>query len=139
VIDAPDVLDVADNVPQALPLHPAPERAHVTPLFAESLATVAITAWDWPSCTDAVVGDTLTAIAPVAGGGVVVWLPPPLEVVPAQPAINVTAIRTETGMDPSARPRVTSRVSRSSVTGLAGRKFFPVGMEAALFFGSRTP
>ena len=33
VIATPDALELADNVPQALPVHPVPESAHVTPRF----------------------------------------------------------------------------------------------------------
>ena len=126
VMDPPDALDVADNVPHAAPLHPAPESDHITPLLAESLVTVAITDCDWPTCTDIVVGVTLTEIAAGAGGGDEVWpLPPPLlTVVPAQPAVNNTVTMTATaGISRCASPRVTSRVSRLAITGLLGRKF----------------
>jgi hypothetical protein len=33
IIAAPEALDVAESVPHAAPLHPAPESVHVTPLF----------------------------------------------------------------------------------------------------------
>jgi hypothetical protein len=55
---------VGDTVPQAAPLHAAPESAHITPLFRESFCTVAVKDWITPPVARlAVVGDTLTAIA----------------------------------------------------------------------------
>ena len=38
----PGTAQVADNVPHALPVQPAPERAQLTPLFWESFRTVAM-------------------------------------------------------------------------------------------------
>jgi hypothetical protein len=42
VMGAPEALDAAETVPHAAPLHPPPERLHVTPLFCESFWTVAV-------------------------------------------------------------------------------------------------
>ena len=42
VMAAPDALLAADRVPQVAPLQPAPERAQLTPLPAESPWTVAV-------------------------------------------------------------------------------------------------
>jgi hypothetical protein len=44
VIGVPEALVAVDSVPQAAPLHPAPESAQLTPLFAESFVTVAVNA-----------------------------------------------------------------------------------------------
>jgi len=41
VTGAPDALVVGDTAPQVAPLQPAPESAQLTPLPAESFATVA--------------------------------------------------------------------------------------------------
>jgi hypothetical protein len=61
VIGTPDALEVADSVPQALPVHPAPDSLQVTPRFAESLRTVAVNCCvPVPASTLALVGDTLT-------------------------------------------------------------------------------
>jgi hypothetical protein len=62
VIATPEPLDAADNVPHVAPLQPAPESAHVTPLLAGSLVTVAVNGCAAPTCTLAVVGATVTLI-----------------------------------------------------------------------------
>ena len=51
------------SVPQAVPEQPEPDRAHVTPLFAVSLLTVAVKFCVEPVETLAVEGDTATLIA----------------------------------------------------------------------------
>jgi len=63
VMATPDALEVADNVPQPLPVHPVPVSAHVTPRFLESPRTVAVN-FCVPTfaCTLALVGETLTVI-----------------------------------------------------------------------------
>jgi hypothetical protein len=83
VTDAPDALVAGDTAPHVAPLQPAPESAQLTPLAAESLATVAVTVCVAPACTVAVVVATVTAIS--ACGGVVP--PPPVLLVtpPEQP------------------------------------------------------
>jgi hypothetical protein len=43
VTDAPDALVAGDTTPHVAPLQPAPDTAQLTPLPAESFATVAIT------------------------------------------------------------------------------------------------
>jgi hypothetical protein len=64
-MEAPLLLEVAESVPQAVPVQPAPESAQVTPLFCESFETVALKLAVSPVCTDAVLGVTLTAIGEV--------------------------------------------------------------------------
>jgi hypothetical protein len=64
---APEALEVADSVPQALALQPDPESAQETPLFWLSLATVAVNCCVCVSRRDEVAGVTLTDIA--CGGG----------------------------------------------------------------------
>ena len=68
VIAVPEALVDVDNVPQVAPLHPAPPKVQVTPLFCESFCTVAVTVCVCPVCTDADVGFTATEMA----GGVAV-------------------------------------------------------------------
>jgi hypothetical protein len=88
VIAVPNALDVADSVPHAAPLQAVPDSAQVTPLFCESFCTVAVNVCGWPTCSDTVVGDTLTEIAGVTSKlGLLVLL--------AQPPSSSTA-RTET-------------------------------------------
>lgn len=63
---APEALELADSVPQPAPEQPAPDRLQVTPLFWESLVTVAVKLCvPTPACTLAVEGVTVTKI--VAG------------------------------------------------------------------------
>jgi hypothetical protein len=59
---------LAESVPHAEPLQPAPESAQVTPLFCESFWTVAVKAWDCSTVTDWLAGETATLIG---GGGAV--------------------------------------------------------------------
>jgi hypothetical protein len=60
---APEALLVAESAPQVPPLHPAPASVQLTPLLAESFATVAVK-FDVPlTGTVAVVCDKLTVIA----------------------------------------------------------------------------
>jgi hypothetical protein len=63
VIVAPDALEVADSVPQAAPVQPVPLNAHVTPLFWESLSTVAVKLLVFVVCTETVDLSSVTAIA----------------------------------------------------------------------------
>jgi hypothetical protein len=66
---APEALELADSVPQAVPEQPAPDRLQVTPLFWASLVTVAVKLCvSAPACTLAVEGVTVTEIV----GGVTV-------------------------------------------------------------------
>jgi hypothetical protein len=69
VIAAPDAPEVADSVPQAAPVQPAPLNVHVTPLFWESFATVAVTLVLCAVCTETAAG-VISVTATVAGGGV---------------------------------------------------------------------
>jgi hypothetical protein len=70
VIAVPEALDVADNVPHAVPVQPEPVSFQVTPLFCESFCTVAVTLAVLPTCTDPAVLDSVTTIA--AGAAVIV-------------------------------------------------------------------
>ena len=69
-----DVLLV--NVPQAVPVSPAPEQLQLTPSSLESLATVAV---NFTACPASMLtwasGEMETVIA--GGGGVILILPPP--------------------------------------------------------------
>ena len=65
MVAAPDALMVADSVPQAVPVHPAPDSVHVTPLFCASFCTVAVTFCVLPGCRETVVGDNVTEMAGV--------------------------------------------------------------------------
>ena len=69
MIAAPELLEIAESVPQAAPLQPEPERVQLTPLLCESFCTVAVKVCVWPVCTDALVGDTLTL---TGGGGTII-------------------------------------------------------------------
>jgi hypothetical protein len=42
VIAVPEALEVADKLPQAAPLQPAPLSVQLTPLFCASFCTVAV-------------------------------------------------------------------------------------------------
>lgn len=59
----PDALEAADNVPQAAATHPAPLSVQVTPLFCVSCCTVAVKLCVFPTCTEELVGVTLSAIS----------------------------------------------------------------------------
>lgn len=60
---APDALELADSMPQVLPLQPVPDRLQFTPLFCESFSSVALKdCVPIPACTLAVPGDTFTTI-----------------------------------------------------------------------------
>ena len=50
------------SVPQAVPEQPRPDSAHVTPLFAESLLTVAVKFCVKPAVTFASEGEIITAM-----------------------------------------------------------------------------
>ena len=65
-MDEPDALVVTDSVPQAVPVHPAPDSVHVTPLFCASFCTVALIACVAAVCTVAAVGLTLIDTAGTA-------------------------------------------------------------------------
>ncbi len=71
MIATPEVLEAAESVPHAAPLQPAPERVQFTPLFWESFCRVAVKFEVMPTCTLAVLGDTVTTIG---GGGAGVML-----------------------------------------------------------------
>ena len=63
MVDMPLAVDVGDTEPQGGVEH---DTVHVTPMFAESLVTVAINCCVPPACTVAEGGDTVT----LTGGGV---------------------------------------------------------------------
>jgi len=92
VTAAPEALEAGATVPHVAALQPVPARDQLTPLFAESFATVAVKACVAPVCTLAVVADMAT----VTAGGVGVGVPPPLlplpETFPVQPEIKPIAI-----------------------------------------------
>jgi len=68
----PEALVEEERVPQALPVQPVPERVQVTPLFCESLVTVAVKGCVAPpTCTFAEVGATET---PMMGAAVTVMV-----------------------------------------------------------------
>jgi len=60
---APEVLEVADSVPQAAPVHPLPVSVQVTPLLRESFCTVALILCVWPICTETVGAEIVTETA----------------------------------------------------------------------------
>jgi hypothetical protein len=62
VTAVPDALVAGATAPQAAPLHPLPVTAQITPLFPESLATVAVKGWVPFTVTFAVLPDNVTAI-----------------------------------------------------------------------------
>jgi hypothetical protein len=61
VIAIPDGLVGAESVPHAVPVHPAPDKAHVTPLFCVSFATVAVNCAVAEVTTEALVAFRLNA------------------------------------------------------------------------------
>jgi hypothetical protein len=61
VIAVPDGLVDAESVPHLEPVHPAPDKAHVTPLFCASLATVAVNCAVAEMTTEALVAFRLNA------------------------------------------------------------------------------
>lgn len=63
VMGTPDADDVADRVPQALPLQPVPDSVQRTPRLFRSFRTVAVKdCVPPPACTLALVGETLTVM-----------------------------------------------------------------------------
>ena len=85
-----DVIVAPLNVPQVLPLHPAPAKVQVTPLFCESFVNVAVNvAVPVPACTFALPGEMETE---TTGFVVVVMVAVPLFVPSAMDvAVRVTA------------------------------------------------
>ena len=61
----PEALVVGETVPHAVPLQPVPVTVQVTPLFAESLPTVAVKACVPFTVTLAVVSDNVTVMGAV--------------------------------------------------------------------------
>ncbi|HXM16188.1 MAG TPA: hypothetical protein VN933_13175 [Candidatus Eremiobacteraceae bacterium] len=117
VTAVPDALEVAETEPH--PFAVAQESAHVTPLFALSLETVAVNICVFPTTTVAVTGVTLT---PIGGEP-----PPPLVVeLPPQPATNVTKNAATTHI--VRRPRC-----------LCARSMTLLRLLASLYFFSRLP
>jgi hypothetical protein len=72
----PDAAVVPDKVPQAAPVHPAPESVHDVPLFFGSFDTVAMKLVTWLACTVAVLGESVTATLAGCGAGLVEDPPP---------------------------------------------------------------
>ena len=79
-----------ESVPQAAPLHPAPESVQVTPLFCGSFCTVALKVCVCPVWIDMLVaGETLTFTG--TGGAVIVIVATALFVVSVTDvAVSVT-------------------------------------------------
>ena len=67
MIAVPEALKVADKLPQAAPLQPAPVSIQLTPLFCASFCTVAVMLCVWPVCTDADAGFTFIAMGAGVG------------------------------------------------------------------------
>jgi hypothetical protein len=86
---APDAVLVAESVPHVAPLQPAPDNAHVTPLFAASFVTVAVKLALPPRIRLAVVCERVTAMA---GGAAVTVIDVVEFFVPSvtEVAVNVT-------------------------------------------------
>jgi hypothetical protein len=72
VTGAPEALPAADNLPHEPPLQPAPDNDQLTPLFCESLATVAAKFCVPLTETVVDVGDSVTMITGPAGVTVIV-------------------------------------------------------------------
>jgi hypothetical protein len=101
VTGVPEALDAGATVPHVAPLQPMPESAQVTPLLAESFATVAISACVAPTGTLTVGRDIVTVIAL----GVGVPPPPPLlETDPEQPEISEIAKSVTRTLERDSRP-----------------------------------
>jgi len=60
VIATPEALELAETVPHAAPLQPAPLKAQVTPFVCESFETFAVKLCSCPVCTEVMFGTTLT-------------------------------------------------------------------------------
>ena len=75
------------SVPQAVPEQPLPVSVHVTPLFVESLLTVAVKFCVEPVVTFAVEGDTAT---PIAAPAMVIVAEDDLVVSETEVAVRVT-------------------------------------------------
>ena len=86
MIGVPEALELAESVPQVLPLHPAPLNVHVTPLFCPSFETVAVKLCVSPTFTVAVAGATATEIA----GATVIVAAPLCVASVTDVAVNVT-------------------------------------------------
>jgi hypothetical protein len=65
VIAVPEALLLTDKLPHVAPLHPAPLKLQLTPLFCVSFCKVAVTLCVCPVCTEAAVGLTATEMAAV--------------------------------------------------------------------------
>jgi hypothetical protein len=65
VMATPEALALADKLPHAAPLQPAPLKLQLTPLFCVSFCKVAVTLCVCPVCTEAAVGLTATEMAAV--------------------------------------------------------------------------
>lgn len=72
VTATPEALEAGATVPHVAPLQPTPERDHVTPLPAVSLATVAVNACAAPARTLAVASDRVTPTGADAAATVMV-------------------------------------------------------------------
>lgn len=85
VTGTPDPDVAPDKVPQAAPMQPAPESAHVVPLFFGSSVTLALKVAVLLACTVAEPGANVTAMLSTGAG--LVEDPPPHPENPASPII----------------------------------------------------
>jgi hypothetical protein len=109
-MDAPEALEVLESMPHAVPVQPVPDKAHVTPLFWLSFATVGVKFCCWPVFIDAVVGETLTEMTdPPAGGSGLGAEPPPPH--PERNASADTPAKTRTDRKRCGKPVVTAKFS----------------------------
>jgi len=60
VMGAPDLLKIAESLPQERPPQPAPPSLQITPLVPSLFATVAVTVSIWPNSTEEASGETVT-------------------------------------------------------------------------------
>jgi hypothetical protein len=87
VVATPLAVALGETTPQGVGEH---DTDHVTPLFAESLVTVAVTCVVAPACTVVVPAETETL---TAGGGVEIVPPPHPKLLPTRtrtPSISVS-------------------------------------------------
>ncbi len=88
-MSAPDALVAGAMFPHAAPLHPRPDSVQLTPLFAESLATVAVKSCVLVTGTVAVVAESVTAIGG-AGATIVIVAAADLLVSATEVTVSVT-------------------------------------------------
>lgn len=91
----PEALLELESVPQVVPVQPAPVSVQVTPLFCESLVTVAVKGCvPLGDCTLEAFGETETVIA----GGAVTVIAAPEDFVPSATEVAVSVTSAGEGM-----------------------------------------